>query len=85
MIVTAPCAACVPGYMMLSVAATSLYGSSIHISAASGLDLHSIWNLSVILLCLLNVPVRAFRIHAFSLIYLQIMLACLHKQNFIIF
>lgn len=52
---TAPCVAFIPSYRMLSVAATSLYGSSIHISAASGLDLRSIWNLSEILLCLLVV------------------------------
>lgn len=35
---------------VLSVVSALLYGPSIHISAPSGLDLHSIWNLSEILL-----------------------------------
>jgi len=88
--------ACIPNYMMLSVVATPLYSSSIHNSATSGLDLRSIRNLSEILLCLLavceccmeccmRVHVRAFRIHAFSLFYLQIMLTCSHKYDFIVF
>lgn len=75
-----------PSGTMLSVVAVLLYGPSIHISVPSGFDLHSIWNLSEILLVDLSagdLPEKKTQILKAS--SLQICKSCLHDHTVLLY